>query len=275
MEVMTDEEFQLLRDFISQKSGISYGKGQKFILQQKLYRLLEKTSFKNFKEYYYFLKYSSSKEILQELFDTLAVNETYFFREKEQIFLLKDYIYPELLDLRPNRVIKILSVGCSTGEEPYSISMISSEYFKEQNLNFSITALDISSKALAIAESATYKKVSLAFRSIEPKYLKEHFEEIGQSYKVKDNIRANVKFKMFNLMELQPYFIFGKFDIVYCRNVMIYFDKLLRQQIINYFYENVVNPDGYLILSSTENLNDIETKFVLTRIGQTFVYQKK
>ena len=178
MEVMTDEEFQLLRDFINQKCGISYGKGQKFILQQKLYRLLEKTSFKNFKEYYYYLKYSSSKEILQQLFDTLAVNETYFFREKEQILLLKDYIFPELFESRPNRIVKILSAGCSTGEEPYSISMIASEYFKEQSQNLTIMGLDISNKALAVAESGIYKKVSLAFRSIEEKYLKEHFDDI-------------------------------------------------------------------------------------------------
>ncbi len=274
MELMTDEEFRLLRDFITQKCGIFYNEKQKYIFQQKLLKRLEKNALKNFKEYYYLLKYNSTKEEIQQLYNVLTVNETYFFREKEHLLAIKDYILPEMLKTRPNRVIKILSAGCSTGEEPYSIAMTLNESFTNPEQSLSILGLDISQKALDTAQSGNYRKISLAFRAMDPLYLQKYFISSEDSYKLKENIKSLVKFKLANLFEFSTLSPYDKYDLIFCRNVMIYFSKDFKRSLVESFY-NCLNPDGYFIISNTENLNDMQTKFELIKKGNIFMYQKE
>lgn len=274
IELMTDEEFRLLRDFVSQQCGIFYNEKQKYIFQQKLLKRLEKNALKNFKEYYYLLKYGFSKEELQQLYNVLTVNETYFFREKEHLLALKDDILPELFKAKPNKNAKILSAGCSTGEEPFSISMIIHEHFKSPVQNINITGIDISQKALETAQSGNYRKISLTFRAIEQKYLNKYFEKSEDNYHLKEEIRNIVKFKLVNLLDFNTLITFDKNDVIFCRNVMIYFNKKFKQDLVLHYYK-MLNPGGFLILSNTENLNDIESDFVLTKRGNVFMYQKQ
>lgn len=274
MEIMNDEEFRLLRDFINQKSGIFYNEKQKYIFQQKLLKRLESNALKNFKEYYYLLKYGNSKDEINNLYNVLTVNETYFFREKEPVFTLRDELLKELLDKRPNRHIKILSAGCSTGEEPYSISMALNDSIKNPEQNISITGLDISQKAIETAVSGNYRKISLTFRAMDKNYLTKYFTESDESYKLKDNIKSMVKFKQFNLAEISSFAPGEKFDIIFCRNVMIYFDKKFKQELINNFYR-MLNTDGYFVMSNTENLNEITSDFKVIKKGNSFMYFKE
>lgn len=271
---MTEEDFKLLRDFITEKCGITYNEKQKYLFQQKISKRLDKNGIKDFKEYYYLLKYTPTKEELQELYNVLTVNETYFFREKEHINALKDNIIADMIKNRPNRVIKILSAGCSTGEEPYSISIILNEAFQNISKNINITGIDISQKALDMAQSGVYRKISLTFRAVDKTFLIKYFDVEDENLKLKDFIKNSVKFKKTNLFDFNTPVLQEKYDIIFCRNVMIYFSKKYKQDLINHFY-NILNNDGYLVLSNTENINDIESKFETSRISNVFMYHKK
>ncbi|MBC7474074.1 MAG: protein-glutamate O-methyltransferase CheR [Candidatus Sericytochromatia bacterium] len=271
--MITDEEFKLLNDFIAQKCGIYYHEKQKYIFQQKLVKRLEKNCLKDFKEYYYLLKYNPSLEELQQLYNNLTVNETYFFREKEHPIALRDLIIPEMIKSRPNRVIKILSAGCSTGEEAYSLSILLHNKLKNPEKNIKIIGIDISQKAVEIALSAIYRKISLTFRSTTPDDIKKYFNSETETHNLKDNIKSFVKFKQGNLFEEKTFDIVDKYDVIFCRNVMIYFSKAHKQQLIDTFYK-VLNPQGYLIVSHTENLSDVKSNFSVIKKDNCFMYQK-
>jgi chemotaxis protein methyltransferase CheR len=273
MEKISDEEFKLLRDLITRKCGIYYNEKQKYIFQQKLLKRLEKNNLKTFKEYYYLLKYNCTDEELQKLYNVLAVNETYFFRENEHLIALKEQVLPEMFKTRPNRLIKILSAGCSSGEEPFSISMVINEALKGDISNISILGLDISQKALDMAQSGIYRKISLTFRSMENEYLSKYFEPFEDNYRLKDSIKNSVRFKQANLFDFSSFATQEKYDIIFCRNVMIYFNKKFKKELVLQFHK-MLNPGGYLILSNTENLNEIDSKFELLKLGNIFMYRK-
>lgn len=270
---MTNEEFKLLNDFIVQKCGIYYHEKQKYLFQQKILKRVEKNALKDFKEYYYLLKYNCTDEELQELYNVLTVNETYFMREKDQLLALRDIIIPEMLSLRPNRFIPILSAGCSTGEEPYSLSILLKEKINNPEKNISISGIDISQKAIDLAQNGNYRKISLTFRSIEKSYLNKYFDTTAESYNLKDEIKKSVKFRQANLFIPKTYYTGEKYEIIMCRNVMIYFSNSYKENLVRDFY-NYLNPGGYLVLSNTENLNDINSDFSLIKKGNVFMYQK-
>lgn len=268
---MTSEDFKLLNDFIVEKCGISYNEKQKYIFSQKLNKRVEKNGLSSFKEYYYLLKYSATKQEYQELYNVLTVNETYFFREKEHLIEIAENIIPEMLKSRPNRIIKILSAGCSTGEEAFTLSMLINEIKPSFNIN--IVGIDISQKVLDMAKSGSYRKISLSFRAIEKYYLDKYFDLKDESYNLKEQIKRYVSFKHSNLFDRSSLVMNEKFDIIICRNVMIYFNKPYKEELTKIFHNNL-SQDGYLILSNTENLNDIKSDFKLIRRNNVFVYSK-
>jgi chemotaxis protein methyltransferase CheR len=274
MELINDEDFRLLRDFITERCGITYNEKQKYLFQQKILKRLEKNGLKTFKEYYYLLKYNLTKQELEELFNVLTVNETYFFREKEHIYTLRDFIIPKMLEERPNRTIKILSAGCSTGEEAYSTSIILGEAFSNQKRNIDLVGIDISKKAVDIAQSGVYRKISLTFRAVDKTFLIKYFDIDNDNLKLKNTIKNSVRFKNQNLFEFNSPILQDKYDIIFCRNVMIYFDKNHKQDLVNHFGK-ILNDDGYLILGCTENINDLDTNFKTVRINNTFLYSKE
>lgn len=268
---MSSEDFKLLNDFIVEKCGISYNEKQKYIFQQKIVKRVEKLGLSTFQEYYYLLKYSAKKQEFQDLYNVLTVNETYFFREQEHLVEIVETIIPEMLKARPNRVIKILSAGCSTGEEPFTLSMLLNN--KNIKANINIVGIDISQKALETAQSGSYRKISLTFRAIDQYFLKKFFDLKDENYKLKDEIKNTVTFKNLNLFDRLSLVMNEKFDIIICRNVMIYFNKTYKNQLVNNFYNNL-SPDGYLVLSNTESLNDMQTDFKIIRKNKVFMYNK-
>lgn len=274
MELINDEDFRLLRDFITEKCGITYNEKQKYLFQQKILKRLEKNGLKTFKEYYYLLKYNLTKQELEELFNVLTVNETYFFREKEHIYTLRDVIIPKLLENRPNRNIKILSAGCSTGEEPYSTAIILGEEFASKRVNIDIVGIDISKRAIDVAQSAVYRKISLTFRAVDKTFLIKYFDVDNENLKLKQTIKNSVRFRNQNLFDFNSTILQDKYDIIFCRNVMIYFDKNHKQDLVNHF-SKILSDDGYLILGCTENINDLDTNFKTVRINNTFLYSKE
>lgn len=271
---MTTEEFNLLNDFITERCGICYKEKQKYIFQQKIFKRLEINNLTNFTQYYDLIRQENVHNELQELYNTLTVNETYFFREKEHLNEIVEVLIPEMLKSRPNRRIKILSAGCSTGEEPYSLAILLKESKNNLNLNVDICAADLSKKAIDIAQNAIYKKISLTFRVIESNFIDKYFESKGKNYKLKDEIKNLVSFSQTNFFDYPESQVNDKFDIVICRNVMIYFNHDYREKLVNKFYK-ILSPKGYLILSNTENLNNIKNDFKLTKKDKVFIYSKE
>lgn len=271
MQTMTDEEFKLLTDFTTQQCGITYAERQKYLFKQKLLKRLEANGLKTYKDYYYLLKYNNTPTELSELLNVLTVNETYFMREKEHLITVKDYIAKDFFE--NNKTLKILSAGCSTGEEAYSLSIMLNELTPKHKTKFSILGLDISKRAVDIANSGAYRKISLTFRAVNSDFIKTNFNDLPDTYNLKEDIRENVTFKCSNLFDPKTFSVLDKFDVIFCRNVMIYFDKGYKQSLINTFY-NILNPNGYLILSNTENLNDVKSKFSHIKLNNSFLYKK-
>jgi chemotaxis protein methyltransferase CheR len=272
---MSDDEFLLLRDCIYAHCGIYFDIESKYIIEKRLSHRLLDLHFATFYDYYHYLKYNRNKE--QELMDIMNVittNETYFFREAYQLKAFSDEIIPELIKhktARGIRSLRIWSAGCSTGEEPYTIAMLLSTIPELKGWKVEIIGTDISQKVLQQARRAVYAKLS--FRATEEHDLKRFFVQQDDGYAVNSAIRECVTFSHLNLFDTQHLSMFGKFDLVFCRNVIIYFDLAARKRVIESFH-SALYDGGFLLLGHSESLMNISTAFTLRHFKNDMVYQK-
>ena len=272
---MSDDEFTLLRDCIYTHSGIYFDKESKYIIESRLSHRLLDLNLASFYDYYHYLKYNRNK--LQELMNIMTLvttNETYFFREFFQLKTFSDEIIPELIkskSAKGNRSLRIWSAGCSTGEEPYTIAMLLSDIPELAGWKIEIIGTDISQKVVQHARRAVYSKPS--FRDTKENDLKRFFVQQDDCYKVNGNICDLVTFSYLNLFDTPPLSISGKFDIIFCRNVIIYFNVAARNRVIESFY-SALYDGGFLLLGHSESLVNITTSFTLRRFNNDMVYQK-
>ncbi len=270
---LTDKDFQKFRTLIYKKSGINLHEGKKELLKARLAKYLRGTNFTSLEQFYSFLQEGENNDYLIELLDCISTNLTYFFREPKHYEFLKTQAIPYFLDQYKSgklRKLKIWSAGCSSGEEPYSIAFTIMEYFgSERGPLVKILATDISTKMLAKAKSGIYPEECLKDipLPIKRKYFKKGVNKWSGYYRVKDEIRKQIVFKRFNLIEPFPPV---SFHVVFCRNVMIYFDKTTQEKIVNKFY-NVIRPGGYLFIGHSESLASISHGF---KYIQPSVYRK-
>lgn len=264
--------FQLIRDMIKEKIGIYYDENKKDILADKLTPLALERGFNNFLDYYYFLKYDpEGKEEWDKISDVLSVQETYFFREFDQLKALVDIVIPNLYE-EGKRYIKIWSAGCATGEEPLSIAILLEEYNWFKKMNIEIYASDISNSALEKAKKGIYKDRSL--RNISKYYLDKYFTKEENGFRINSEIHKKIIWKRANLVSEEEVKDLAKANIIFCRNVFIYFDDSTIQKVIKVFEENMENP-GYLFVGVSESLIRFSHSFNLEIIGGAFVYVKK
>lgn len=270
---ITDEEFNMLKDYIYKHIGINLTDQKKALVTGRLQKSLRKHKLKNFKEYNEFLKADKSGRELSELANNISTNHTFFGREKEHFDFFFQKTLPEIKarhELLNNNDIRVWCAGCSTGEESYTILMNMMEYFSPNyhNWNAGLLATDISLRALEIAKKGVYSKDKLD--KINPTWVKRYFLDNGDgNYEVKDILRKETTFGRFNLMN--PKFPFKKkFDAIFCRNVMIYFDKPTRDKLVNKFYDLLVNG-GYLFIGHSETISRGATKFKFIKPA---LYQK-
>lgn len=272
---MSDDEFILIRDCIYAHCGIYFDLESKYIIEKRLAHRLLDLKFASFYDYYHYLKYNRHKE--QELMDIMNVittNETYFFRESYQLKAFTDEIIPELIarkSARGTHSLRIWSAGCSTGEEPYTIAMLLSTIAELKGWSIEIVGTDISQKVLQQARRAVYGKPS--FRATEEKDLQRFFVQQDDGFKVNSSIRDAVTFCHLNLFDPHHLSMFGKFDLVFCRNVIIYFDVAARKQVIESFH-SALYDGGFLLLGHSESLMNISTSFTLRHFKNDMVYQK-
>ena len=218
------EEFRLLRDLISGYCGLYFEESSVYFLERRLQNRLEEKQLTSFLDYYYLLLYGQEKEEeLGKVVDVLTTNETYFFREGNQLKTFSEEIIPEICEKKKRHTLRIWSAGCSTGEEPYTLAMMALEHRQLQGWNIEIFASDISQRVLQTARKGVYGKSS--FRSMEQYYEGRYFHQVDSSRsQIDDSVKKLVSFGHLNLLQPEQWTILAHFDIIFCRNVMIYFN---------------------------------------------------
>jgi chemotaxis protein methyltransferase CheR len=207
------------------------------------------------------------------IFDLLATHETYFFREEHQLMAFQQEIIPELIDMqKQSRMLRIWCAGCSSGEEPYTVAILCRQQSDLRDWDVQILATDISQKMIAVSKRAIYGGGS--FRSTSEAIKHRYFEKTGKHrYTIREDIRQMVTFMKLNLLEENPTQIPPEFDVIFCRNVIIYFDPDAKNRIIETFYKHL-RSGGYLLLGHSESLMGYNTPFILRHLKNDVVYQK-
>lgn len=272
---MSDEEFRLLRDFVYQHCGLHFTEDSRYLLEKRLSKRLAHHQLKTFKDYYYLLRYNQHKEQeLNEVVDALTTNETYFFREEFQLKTFTQEILPELCHRKEKegeRRLRIWSAGCSTGEEPYTIAMLLLELPFLHGWQIDIVGTDISQKVLQVARKGVYG--SSSFRSTDPGYQRKYFSEVDGKFRIADEVKRLVTISHLNLFDAPRVALLGKMDVVFCRNVIIYFDLAGKKKVVESFYQRL-RPEGFLLLGHSESLMNITNAFALRHFAHDMVYQR-
>lgn len=265
---LTNKDFVRLTDFMYNNYGINL-KNKKTLIETRLVLLVKNLGYTDFKSYIDHLMQDKSGEQVSILVDKLTTNFTYFMREEKHFDFLRDEVISPALKKPPIGGIKIWSAASSTGEEPYGIAMlVSSILGKNSKLRVSITASDISKNALNQAKSGIYSEDKIA--KLPQLWVKNFFKKINdKNYEVIDDIKKSIDFKYFNLNNKIGWEK-GKYDVIFCRNVMIYFDNPTNKELSMRLYE-ALKPGGYLIIGMSESLSNLETNFERVRPS---VYRK-
>ena len=270
---LPDDVFRLLRDAIYRRSGLWFSDSSKYLLQKRLSPRARDLNFDSFQKYYYFLQYDPRAEgEFDEIYDVVTTKETYFFRESSQMTAFVEEIVPDLLSRKGVRKIRVWSAGCSTGEEAYSIAILLQEAHLFDRVSFEIFASDISQQVLVRARKGQYREAS--FRVTDPNIRDKYFtREADGSWRIHDDIRNRVSFGRLNLYDEPRVSLLGAIDVVFCRNVIIYFDDASKRTVIGSFFNRIVDG-GYLLLGHSESLISLSTQFKLRHLKNDMVYQK-
>ncbi|HEX9757415.1 MAG TPA: CheR family methyltransferase [Nitrospiria bacterium] len=270
---LSNDVYKLLRDIFYDHCGIFYDDKSKYFLEGRLQNRLQKHQFHNFKDYYYFLKYDRKKEEeLAYVIDLLTIHETYFFREERQLKVFSEEVLSELEKKKEDRkTLRIWSAGCSTGEEPYTLAMLIMQegYFRDWKVE--IFASDISQRVLQSARRGIYQQHS--FRCTDPFFVKKFFHNENHGFRISDDVKKYVTFLCVNLLDINKLAFINTMDIIFCRNVIIYFDQEAKRKVIETFHRKL-NREGYLFLGHSESLLNISTDFALRHFKHDIIYQR-
>jgi chemotaxis protein methyltransferase CheR len=274
-EQINQEEYDSFRAFLEQAAGITLGDNKHYLVNSRLNRLMGQHDITSLGELITKLKSNAIPGLKDKIVDAMVTNETMWFRDKIPYELLSNEIFPALAKEVDSRPIRIWSSACSSGQEPYSLGMLFEEYRKANPSHFSqgleIVATDISNTVLTQAKAGRYDAMSMA-RGLADEYKERYFVQDDKLWEVKPEIKKYVQFKELNLLE--NYTALGKFDIVLCRNVLIYFSSDLKKDIIARISKQL-NPQGYLILGSSESLTGHSDDYELQRSKVCVHYRLK
>lgn len=273
---MSDEAFFILRDFVYKNCGIYINESKKYLIESRISPRLVENNLKSYDEYSKFLISEQSRKELNQLIDSITINETYFFRGIEQFEALEKSIIPEIINKKKgwDNNIRIWSAACSTGEEPYSIAMIINENIKDRfsGFNFQIIASDINQTVLETARKGEYLEYSV--RNTPEEYLKKYFTLRNNTYFLRNDIKKMVKFANINLYDTEQIKLAAGCDIIYCCNVLIYFDAVSRRKVLSDLFK-VINNDGFLVVGESESLHGINKDFKLVHFPKAMAYKKE
>lgn len=275
MNDVTLEDYERFRLFLEQSSGISLGDNKHYLVSSRLRRLLDEQAISSVGQLVERLNSGQDRGLRERVIDAMTTNETFWFRDGYPFEIFKQVILPELA-LQQKRTLRIWSAACSSGQEPYSLSMALQEYLwsKPGSLTqgVEILATDISASMLKEAQLGIYDAASLA-RGLSSERQQRFFTPLGKGmWRVKNEIRARIQFKEWNLK--QSFSALGKFDVIFCRNVLIYFSNDLKQDILQRCAA-ALQPHGYLVLGSSESVAGCANLFDMVRIEPGVVYRPK
>jgi len=275
MKFVSEENFSKIGEFIYRKSGIFLEYSKHF---DKINNLVQKRSdtlgFDSFRKYFFHLRFEDREGFeFQELMNGVTVNETYFYREKNQFEVLSNHILPELHALKaPGEPIRILSSPCSTGEEPYSIVLhIIEEGNVLEQRDIEIVALDIDSTVIEKAKKGFFSERSV--HAVPPHMLREYFTKKSLGYQISEDLLGAIDFKVVNVFDKPKMRTLGKFDVIFSRNMLIYFDDASRKDVAMTFYD-MLKPGGYVMLGHAEYMSRIVSVFKAKKVGDTLIYQR-
>ncbi len=267
---MTDKisrsEYERFKHFLEQACGITLGEGKQYLIVSRLTRLLREEKIASFTELLTAIERHNPRHIRDAVVDAMTTNETSWFRDSSPFEILENVVFPEI-DKKGKHQCRIWSSACSSGQEPYTISITLSEYLKSSQTpngglaNSQIVATDISASMLAEAKQAEYEEAILG-RGLSQQRKQQFFQHTGGRWKVVEEIKRRVRFSEQNL--LLPYAPLGKFDIIFCRNVLIYFAVDRKTDILNRMAQ-ALNPGGYLFLGASETITGYSDAFDMVR----------
>jgi chemotaxis protein methyltransferase CheR len=271
---ITESEYSKFCEFFYRATGIAFGENKRHFVDKRLIERIEKTSQENFADYYDKLRRHGATAEIEQLINLLTVNETYFYREEHQFECLVHGILPELTaKRRKGERIRIWSIPCSTGEEPYSIAMYLLDHWSEvDDYDIEIIGSDIDTNALSAAEQGVYDKRAL--HRLSPDIARRYFTSAGTDrFQLIDAIRGSVRFTQINVADTAAMRSFGHLDVIFCRNMLIYFDDKSRLQTVESFYDSLA-IGGFICLGHSESMSRISALFKVRTFPQAIVYQK-
>lgn len=274
-KMLTDTEFNKLARFIFEEYGIKMPLEKKVMLQSRLQKRLRHLNMTTFKEYieYVFNKEGKGEEVIH-MIDVVSTNKTDFYREADHFEFLKEEALPDLCEGNDfYRPIKIWSAGCSSGEEPYTLAFTLSDYQeKEPRMDYTILGTDISSRILRQANDAIYKeeKTTIIPMPVKKKYLLKSKDRGNPTVRVKAEIRKKVSFQRLNFMD-ESYAVPDTYDLIFCRNVLIYFSREVQELVINKLCQKL-RPGGYFFLGHSESITNMNVP--LDRVKPTIFKRK-
>jgi len=271
---ITEAEYRKFCEYFYRQTGISFGDSKRYYVDKRIIDRIEKTKSVNFDRYFANLRRHDASREIEQLVNLLTVNETYFYREVEQFDCLAKEILPELVvNRRKGDRIRIWAMPCSTGEEPYSIAIYLLENWPQvDDYDIEIMASDIDTRVLQAAEAGLYDTRSL--HRLSPDLVRRYFESAGAAgFRLISSIRQSVRFSQINASERAAMRGFANIDVIFCRNMLIYFDDQSRRQTVESFYDSL-NQGGFICLGHSESMSRISSLFAIRKFPQAIVYQK-
>jgi chemotaxis protein methyltransferase CheR len=287
---LTEAELKLLQALVYQECGMHFDERRTHFLQDRLHRRLKECQLDSFYSYYRLLISREGKEELARLLENLTVNETSFFRNKAQLDLFHKFILDDILrkkQARRDYNLRIWSAGCSTGQEPYTLAMLIADalayYYLRTSLpipkvsprplipppwHVEVMASDISYPVLRAAQDGTYSEVQM--QTVDYSYRLRYFDKIGDRYAVKKAVKELLHFDFHNL---KTEYLPQRNDVIFCRNVMMYFDEAEQKRLIEKFYR-CLNPEGYLFVGHAESLLGLTNRFTMVHRHSGTAYQR-
>lgn len=269
---MTADEYDRFRLMLEKNSGIMLGQGKEYLVASRLRRMMERDSIGSITALISAME--RNRSLLEQVIDAMTTNETLWFRDDHPYRIFRDKLLPEVAANK--RPLRIWSSACSTGQEPYSLSIEIEEYKKRNPGQLmsgeKILATDISPSSLQQAKDGVYQQLAIR-RGMNDQHLKNYFDEDTEGrWRIRNNIKSRVEFRAQNLQ--QSFTLLGKFDIIFCRNVLIYFSADLKTDILRRMHANL-NPGGYLMLGASEAMNNLGDYYEMVQCSPGIVYRAK
>jgi chemotaxis protein methyltransferase CheR len=277
-QTMSLQDFLSIREFIYGRTGIFFSESKQYFLENRLNRRLGEVNLSSYRDYLGLLQGQQGREELKQLFNEITTNETSFWRNPPQIEAFQRIVLPEAVALAKARGasrLRVWSAACSSGEEPFTLAMICREAKDSllRGMSVEILATDISEKVLGLAREGGYGSYTL--RNLTPAQVNQHFTQQGpDTFQVKPELKQLVDFRNFNLVDYGNYRTLGSFDVIFCRNVLIYFDDAVKAKVIKGFHE-ALQPKAFLLVGHSESIHSFNVGFDLMHFSKAMGYRKR